>query len=135
MNETQESKTYTAPEAAEILGVSPQTIRNRIRDARLPGYTETDPATGHLRYYAHAVDVDSKAEKEQSNSEDIVRRYTETMAERLEDIQHANHEAFSALLRNQEQGLKILRQITKLLSAALRDEGLVCSKPAQKENQ
>lgn len=109
-----------AGEAAERLDVSPQTVRNRIRDGKLAGHAETDPVTGQTRYYVEERALEN--ERPKAESEDIVRRYSEGIAEGIEVLGVSNRRGFERIIENQERGLELLRECVELLRIAAAKE-------------
>lgn len=116
-----ERGTLTASEAANVLGVSPQTVRNRIKAEKLEGYADVCPETGQTRYYVYE-DV-LEGERPKAESEDIVRRYSEDIAEEMEGLKVVNQRGFERILENQERGLDLLRECVNLLKAAAKKNG------------
>lgn len=99
---------YTTTAAARILGVEPQTIRNRIKAGKLEGFKEEDSETGKVRYYVTQESLEN--ERIAAQTEDIIRRYTEEIVERIHELgQNSRENMASGLQENQ----KLLEQILK----------------------
>jgi excisionase family DNA binding protein len=103
----------TTTQAAERLGVSAQTIRNRIRDGKLRGWKRSDNESGEERYWVPEAEIEN--EEPAAESEDIVRRYTEEtikiLTDRMNELQKEQAQKFDAILKNQEQGLDMAKNM------------------------
>src|SRR5215216_4374263 len=85
----QKSGMLTTREAAQLLGVSTQTVRNRIRDGLITARKDRDIIDGRLRYYIKQEDIQMEMNDNGVHAaqvEDIVRRYTEEMSQNMKEM-------------------------------------------------
>lgn len=86
-----------APEAARMVGVHQETIRNWLKDKKLEGFKEYDPETKRERYWVTRESVNAKVaeketEPERIEAEDQLARRTEDILMRIADQERTLHE-------------------------------------------
>ena len=98
---------YLTPRAAaELLGISPQTVRNRVKDGSLQGI-EMTTESGEPRYYVARSEISGEPTQDGAPAQAPAIDY----AERLERALSAAAEEREALRRAQEETLNVLQEI------------------------
>lgn len=113
----------TTGEAARRLGVSPQTIRNRVMEGKIRGDKEEDPTTGKFRYYIPYKEIEAEVERDitPATMEDLLRVYTESVTDSLDSLvdgQTQIIEQLSSVAGALERSVELQKAVLKKLGLA-----------------